>query len=52
MKIKCLKCEDILEGDGRGTFFKCSCGSCYIDETPHYVRIGGDPENMEQIMGE
>ena len=50
MKIKCLKCGDILEGDNKGTYFTCSCKSCYIDETPYYVRVGGNPEDIEQIQ--
>lgn len=43
MKIKCKVCGDILTGDGFGTFIKCSCGNSYIDETPYYCRIGGNP---------
>ena len=43
-KIRCLKCGDIIEGDRKGHLINCSCKSCYIDETPDYYRIGGDPE--------
>lgn len=43
MKIKCKICGDVLTGDGVGTFIQCSCGNAYIDETPWYVRIGGNP---------
>ena len=43
-KIKCLKCGDIIEGDRKGHLINCSCKSCYIDETPDYYRIRGDPE--------
>ena len=43
-KIKCLKCGDIIEGDRQGTFITCKCKACYIDETPYYYRVGGDPE--------
>lgn len=43
-KIRCLKCNDIIEGDKLGHLISCSCGACYIDETPFYYRIGGDPE--------
>lgn len=49
MKIKCKKCGDILEGDKKGTFIMCSCKSCYIDETKYYCRIGGEPQNIEEI---
>lgn len=47
MKIKCKKCGDILVGDKKGTFIQCSCKSCYIDETKWYVRVGGNPEDIE-----
>ena len=43
-KIKCLICNDIIEGDRLGHLISCNCGKCYIDETPFYCRIGGDPE--------
>lgn len=43
-RIKCLKCGDIIEGDGKGTYIQCKCKSCYIDETKWYVRVGGDPK--------
>lgn len=48
-KVKCLKCGNIIEGDRKGNLISCQCGSCYIDETPYYVRIGGDPEQMMSI---
>lgn len=41
-RIKCFKCGDIIESDGYGKFVQCSCGSCYIDETEYYCRVGGD----------
>ena len=43
-RIKCLKCNDIIEGDKKGHLISCKCNACYIDETPFYCRIGGDPE--------
>ena len=52
MKIRCKLCNTILEGDKRGTFISCKCGSCFIDETPYYVRVGGNPENIEEIKDE
>ena len=36
MKIKCKHCNTIVEGDGRGTFIRCECGKCAVDETPFY----------------
>lgn len=49
MKIKCKKCGDVLEGDKKGTFIQCKCKSCYIDETKWYVRVGGNPNEIEEI---
>ena len=46
-QIKCLKCNDIIESDGNGKFVQCSCGSCYVDETQYYCRVGGDPKESE-----
>ena len=48
-KIKCLKCKDIIEGDKKGTYITCKCKACYIDETPHYCRVGGDLKQIEMI---
>lgn len=52
MKIKCKLCGDIIEGDKKGRLICCTCESCYIDETPYYARIGGDPENWEVVKDE
>lgn len=52
MKIRCKLCDTIIEGDKRGTFITCKCGKCYIDETPWYVRVGGNIEDLEEIKDE
>ena len=49
MKKKCKLCGDIIEGDKKGHLISCKCESCFIDETPYYYRIGGKPENIEEI---
>ena len=46
-KIRCLKCNDIVEGDKRGTFKQCKCKACFIDETKEYYRIGGEFDQVE-----
>ena len=48
MKIRCKKCNDIIEGDGKGTYITCSCKACAIDETPYYARVIGNVENYEE----
>ena len=52
MKLKCKKCNDIIEGDNKGTYIECKCKSIAIDETPYYVRVIGNPEDVEEIKDE
>lgn len=42
MKIKCLKCNDIIESLSVHDFKYCKCGACSIDGGNEYTRIGGD----------
>lgn len=46
MKIRCLKCNEIIESKGEHDFKKCKCGSCFIDGGDNYTRIGGNLENI------
>lgn len=48
-KLRCLLCNQIIEGDRKGHLISCKCGACFIDETPYYYRIGGDPQNINMI---
>ena len=50
-KIKCKLCNTIIEGDRKGNFITCKCGKTYIDETPYYCRIGGDPTYIMTFNG-
>ena len=52
MKIRCKKCNDIIEGDGKGTYITCSCKACAIDETPYYTRVIGNVEDYEEYIDE
>lgn len=42
MKIRCLKCNDIIESKYIHDLQKCKCGDCFIDGGKEYSRIGGD----------
>lgn len=42
MKIKCLKCNDIIESKHIHDLKKCKCGACFIDSGAEYTRIGED----------
>lgn len=49
MKIRCRLCNDIIEGDKKGTFITCKCKAVAIDETPYYYRIIGNYDDFEEI---
>lgn len=49
MKIKCLKCNDIIESLSHHDFKYCKCNACSIDGETHYTRIGGDPKYINII---
>ena len=42
MKIRCLKCNDIIESLNVHDLKYCKCGACSIDGGSEYTRIGGD----------
>ena len=49
MKIKCLKCNDIIESLSVHDFKYCKCGACSIDGGNEYTRIGGDTEYISLV---
>ena len=52
MKLKCKKCNAIIQGDKKGTYIECKCGAVAVDETEYYIRIIGEPENYEEVKDE
>ena len=50
MKVRCKFCNDVIMGDKKGKFIQCKCKSCYIDETEHYCRIGGNFVDIEAVI--
>lgn len=52
MKIKCTNCNDIIEGDKKGTYIQCKCGKCAVDETEYYCRIIANREDFEEVKEE
>ena len=42
MKIKCLKCNDIIESKSVHDCKRCKCGECSIDGGDVYHIISGD----------
>lgn len=49
MKIKCLKCNDIIESLSVHDFKYCRCGACSIDGGNEYTRISGDSEYISWV---
>ena len=41
-RIKCAKCEEIIESKFRHDFKYCGCGAVFVDGGTDYCRIGGD----------
>jgi len=55
-KIKCKKCEDIIESKYRHDFVSCKCGLVFADGGKDYLRRGfnevEDYEELSETMGE
>ena len=41
--VTCSECGDQIHSKWDGQFVGCSCGKIYVDQTPYYCRIGGEP---------
>ena len=50
MKIKCLKCNDIIESKHIHDLQECKCGACFIDGGNQYTRVGGDFKYMRWVF--
>ena len=51
-KLKCLKCNDIIESKHVHDFVNCKCGAIFIDGGDDYCRYGGWPEDFEWVEEE
>lgn len=59
MKIRCLKCNDVIESKDLHDCVSCKCGACSIDGGNQYTRIGGDfkciniinEDGTEELLG-
>lgn len=49
MKLVCKKCNDIIEGDKKGTLIRCKCKAIGIDENKYLCRIIGNSDDMVEI---
>lgn len=49
MKIRWLKCNDIIESKHVHDLQKCKCGASFIDGGDKYTRIGGDLKHINPV---
>lgn len=49
MKIRCLKCNDIIESLSQHDHRYCKCGACSTDGGQEYTRIGGDLKDINLV---
>lgn len=48
-KIRCKKCDTIIESKSVHDFVACPCGACFIDGGLEYRRIGGNKDDWEDL---
>ena len=48
-RIRCKKCGDIIESKYTHDFQQCKCGACFVDGGLEYQRIGGYPDEIENL---
>lgn len=48
-KIKCKKCNEIIESIHTHDFKFCSCGACAVDGGKDYLRRCGNREDWEEL---
>ena len=48
-KIKCKKCNEVIESTHRHDFKFCKCGSVAVDGGLNYLRRCGNREDWEEL---
>lgn len=48
-KIRCIKCNDIIESFSTHDFKFCKCGTVAVDGGHEYLRRCGNRENWEEL---
>lgn len=49
-RIRCRVCGDVIESKSRHDFQSCKCGRCFIDGGLEYRRIGGYPDEIDDLV--
>ena len=48
-KIKCKKCENIIESKSTNDYKRCSCGAVAVDGGKDYLKRIGNEEDYEEL---
>ena len=48
-KIRCKKCNEVIESTHRHDFKFCKCGAVAVDGGKDYLRRGGNREDWEEL---
>ncbi len=48
-KIKCKKCEDIIESKNTNDYKRCSCGAVAVDGGKDYLKRIGNEKDYEEL---
>jgi hypothetical protein len=48
-RLRCRKCDTIVESKHRHDFARCRCGACAADGGLEYLRRVGDLDAMEEL---
>lgn len=48
-KVKCNRCEEVIESKYTHDFVRCLCGAIYVDGGHDYLRIGGHREDWDIV---
>jgi hypothetical protein len=49
-KVKCLKCDDVIESKYRHDFVTCKCGNAFVDGGSDYTRYGGSSLDTVEVV--
>ena len=51
-KVQCKVCKDVIWSRYEGEFVSCRCKAISVDQTEHYMRRIGAPENFLEVKDE
>lgn len=48
-KIRCKRCNDVIESTHRHNFMVCKCGAVAVDGGTDYLKRSGNREDWEEL---